>query len=217
MDFSDTLVKTMSTVGENAVRGRWVTLIIGLAAVTIAMRTMVKSMRVVHHLAWRLERRTRVNQPKAVLAGLGMLTLIVVYGFLAQWLRGNTPGGGLSVSVVIGIGTGLIWFRVEQLLPRAEGATWAFLVPGAVVMGVATQLLHAFTIFYLAGRIERMSQTYGPLGVAIVVLLWLYLLGRAMVAAAVINATLWDRHDRGLRIYAPIDSALFRPTPPAGK
>ena len=78
-------------------------------------------------------------------------------------------------------------------------------------MAVATQLLHAFTVFYLAGRIDRMSATYGPLGVAIVVLLWLYLLGRAMVAAAVVNATIWDRQDRGARIYAPIDLDRFKP------
>ena len=211
LDFSDTLVSTMSSVGENAARGRWVTLIIGLFALAVAMRTMVKSLRIVHHLAWRLERRRKYSQPKALAAGLGILALVVAYAFLAQWLRSRTPGGGITVSVVIGAGAGLIWLLVEYLLPRAERASWLFLLPGAALMAVATQMLHAFTVFYLAGRIDRMSETYGPLGVAIVVLLWLYLLGRAMVAAAVLNATIWDRHDRGDRIYAPIDLDRFRP------
>ncbi|MCB1269630.1 MAG: hypothetical protein KDB19_16030, partial [Microthrixaceae bacterium] len=69
----------------------------------------------------------------------------------------------------------------------------------------------AVTVFYFAGRVSRMSETYGPLGVAIVALLWLYLIGRLMVSAAVINATLWDRHQRGVPSWAPIDLSLFRP------
>ena len=211
LDFSQTLVDTMRTVGENAARGRWVTLVIGLTAVVLAMRTMVKSMRVVHHLAWRLGRRPAGAGPIAVLAGVGVLALTMAFAFAAQWLRGHTAGGGVLVSFVIGGMAGLLWFLVEQLLPRAEGAPWWNLLPGAVLMAVSTQLLHAFTVFYLAGRINRMSETYGPLGVAIVVLLWLYLLGRAMVAAAVVNATLWDRSRRGDRIWSPVDLSLLRP------
>ncbi len=210
-DFSQTLVDTMSTVGENAARGRWVTLFVGLFAVILAMRTMVKSLRIVHHLAWRLGRRSASAKPVAVLAGLGVLVLTVAFAFGAQWLRGHTPGGGIMVSFVIGGAAGLIWLLVELLLPRADGAPWWYLVPGALLMAVATQLLHAFTVFYLAGRIDRMNQTYGPLGVAIVVLLWLYLLGRAMVAAAVVNGTLWDRHRRGERLWAPFDVSILKP------
>lgn len=211
LDFSQTLVDTMNTVGQNAARGRWVTLIVGVGAVAWAMRTLVKSLRIVHHLAWRLGRRPAGAKPLAVLGGVGVLTLVIGFSFLAQWLRGHTAGGGIVVSFVIGAMAGVIWFLVEQMLPRADGSPWWYLVPGAVVMAVSTQLLHAFTVFYLAGRINRMNQTYGPLGVAIVVLLWLYLLGRAIVAAAVVNATLWDRSQRGARIWAPVDVSLFRP------
>ena len=81
------------------------------------------------------------------------------------------------------------------------------MLPGAVLVGIGLQALHAITVFYFAGRVSRMSETYGPLGVAIVALLWLYL----MVSAAVINATLWDRHQRGVPSWAPIDLSLFRP------
>lgn len=45
-----------------------------------------------------------------------------------------------------------------------------------------------------------MSLTYGSLGVAAIALAWLYLLGRAVVAGAVLNVTLWERHTgRGAR------------------
>jgi hypothetical protein len=49
------------------------------------------------------------------------------------------------------------------------------------------------------GRIDRASTVYGPLGAAIGLLLWLYLLGRLIVAAPVLNATiLARRRDRAV-------------------
>ena len=211
LDLSEALVSTMQTVGENAARGRWITLWVGLVAAVFAIRTMIKSLRIVHNLAWGTSAKVSANQPKAVLAGLGVTILIVVYTLAAQWLRAHTPGGGVLASVVTGAGAVGVWMIVQLLLPRAEGATWIRVLPGAVLVGIGLQALHAITVFYFAGRVSRMSETYGPLGVAIVALLWLYLIGGLMVSAAVINATLWDRHQRGVPSWAPIDLSLFRP------
>ena len=52
LDLSEALVSTMQTVGENAARGRWITLWVGLVAAVFAIRTMIKSLRIVHNLAW---------------------------------------------------------------------------------------------------------------------------------------------------------------------
>ena len=46
---------------------------------------------------------------------------------------------------------------------------------------------------------------YGPLGVAAVMLLWLFIVARSMVAAAMLNATLWDRRQRGLKSFSPVN------------
>ena len=45
---------------------------------------------------------------------------------------------------------------------------------------------------YFAGKLERSAGLYGGLGLAAVFLAWLYLLGRLMVAAVNLNATLWE-------------------------
>jgi membrane protein len=50
--------------------------------------------------------------------------------------------------------------------------------------------MHLVGTLYLPGRIERASDTYGTLGTAIVLLLWLYLFGRLMIAGGVLNATM---------------------------
>ncbi len=210
LDFSDTLVSTMQTVGQTAARGRWITLWIGLAATVMAVRTLIKSLRIVHNLAWGTARKASVNQPKAILAGMAMVVLVVVYAVASQWIRAHTPGGGFMISFVVGLGGVGVWMLAQMVLPHAPDAALIDLLPGAVLVGAGLQAVHAFTIFYLAGRMSRMSETYGPLGVAIVALLWLYLLGRLIVSAAVINASLWERKERGALIWAPIDISMFR-------
>jgi uncharacterized BrkB/YihY/UPF0761 family membrane protein len=215
LEMSQAAVDTMASIGSDASQGRWVTLAIGLGALVLALRSMIKSLRIVHLLAWRLPRRPVKNQFVALLAGLGVLVGIVAFALAQQWVRSNTPGAGLLASVVIGVGTGVVWFFVQQLLPRADGAPWTALIPGSVLVAVASQALHAFTVFYLVDHLTRMSETYGPLGVAMVMLLWLFILGRAIVGAAMLNATLWDRREHGKSNYAPLDPRIFRVAPQA--
>ena len=42
-------------------------------------------------------------------------------------------------------------------------------------------------------KLDSASELYGGLGTAFVLLLWLYLVARLVVASAVVNATLYDR------------------------
>jgi uncharacterized BrkB/YihY/UPF0761 family membrane protein len=88
--------------------------------------------------------------------------------------------------------TGL-WMLASRALPRHDGVSWWGLVPGALLVGAGTQGLYLFNVLYLNHKIQTASAAYGALGVAASALLWLYLLGRLMVAAPVLNATLWQR------------------------
>ncbi|MFZ4519745.1 MAG: YhjD/YihY/BrkB family envelope integrity protein [Microthrixaceae bacterium] len=215
LQFSRAVAASMERVGTTAQNGRWVTLAVGLFALVLATRTLIKSMRIVHLLAWRLPRRKAPNTVLSTLVGIGVIAGVVAYGALSQWLRQFELIGGVGMSILLGTGLGFAWFWVQQLLPRADDVPWTALVPGAVLIGVASQGLHAFTVFYLADHMSRMSEYYGSLGVAMVMLLWLFILGRSVVAAAMLNATLWDRRVRGARNYAPIDPRVFRLAPPA--
>jgi membrane protein len=61
-------------------------------------------------------------------------------------------------------------------------------------------------VYYLARRVASASELYGSLGVAAAILVWLYLIGRLVVAAAMLNATrppcsrcrLWERRSGGV-------------------
>lgn len=205
LKFSKAILTTMDQVGTQASDGRWLTLLIGLWALLLAMRALIKALRIVHILAWDLDRRRSAKNVKSVMVGIGVLVAMVAFVLAGMWLRDRTPGGGVVMSVLLGAGWAGIWLGVQSLLPRPEGVSWTALVPGALLFGLSAELLHAATVFYMAGRVSRMSSMYGPLGVAAVLLLWLFVVARSMVAAAMLNATLWDRRERGLQSFSPVD------------
>ena len=71
--------------------------------------------------------------------------------------------------------------------------SWRDLWPGALLLALGTQAIHLVVALYLAPKLGRSSELYGALGAATVVLLWLYLLARLVVAGAFLNAALWEQ------------------------
>jgi uncharacterized BrkB/YihY/UPF0761 family membrane protein len=203
------VLSTMSDIGRDASKGRWITLIVGLYALVLAVRTTVKSLRISHRLAWQLPALPKAGTVRTTLAGLGFLIAAFAVAVAVSWSRANIPGVGLAALFLAGACWAALWWAASMLMPHDDDATWTAFVPGAVLFGLATQGLHLFTTLYLAKRVTEMSETYGPLGVAVVMMLWLFIVARAMTASAVVNAVLWDRRRRGERIWSPVDPALF--------
>ena len=83
--------------------------------------------------------------------------------------------------------------QLTRVLPRARVQVGGGSLPGALLVGIGTQGLYLFTVLYLNRRIESATEVYGALGIAASCLAWLYLVGRLVVAAPVLNATLWER------------------------
>jgi uncharacterized BrkB/YihY/UPF0761 family membrane protein len=99
-----------------------------------------------------------------------------------------------------------VWLAVERLLPH-EDAPWTALMPGAALFAVGVQLVHLTTALFIAGKVERASETYGSLGVAFTVLFWLYVISRVIVASAMLNAALWEQR----RVTAAAQPARTQP------
>ena len=55
-------------------------------------------------------------------------------------------------------------------------------------------MLHFVTAYIIAPEAASEQGTYGALGVAAALLLGLFLLSRLVIAAAVLNVTVWRRH-----------------------
>jgi uncharacterized BrkB/YihY/UPF0761 family membrane protein len=70
------------------------------------------------------------------------------------------------------------------------------------------EVLHVVTVYYVARKMQTWSERYGGLGVAVVILGWLYLFSRLIVGSAALNVALW-RHGKR----APLAPPLPPPTP----
>lgn len=64
------------------------------------------------------------------------------------------------------------------------------------VFGYGLELLHAVVVYVITPWALAKQGTYGALGVAAALLVGLFLIGRLMVASAIVNATLWERRSR---------------------
>jgi uncharacterized BrkB/YihY/UPF0761 family membrane protein len=186
------VASTVVDAADQASGSRWVLLAIALFALYSASSTGAKTFRAVHGIVWgvMLERPRRSWLAALAFAGcaLGIAAMVVA----TNWVRAHSSVTALwtrIAMIAVFAGVGLL---ISLALPH-RSARWIDLVPGALLIAVGAQILHLFTVLYLAGRLTSSSELYGGLGAAATVLLWLYLIGRLVVAAAVLNATMWER------------------------
>jgi uncharacterized BrkB/YihY/UPF0761 family membrane protein len=171
---------------------RWVALLTGFVGVASTGRTLTKALVSASCLAWRLPVSSK-TPVRVIGAVVGMVVGLGLMAVLTNWARHRLGIGVMSVSylgvfVVFTIG----WIGLSMLLPRPvpdPGAT----LPGAMLIGAALVALQAISQLYLPGRFDRASELYGAVGVSIVVLGWFFFLGRGMVLAMVLNATIYER------------------------
>ena len=94
---------------------------------------------------------------------------------------------------------GLVFFGVELVyyfapnIPRGEnGKRWEWFTPGAI-FAVALWLLISFGLRFYLSRFGDFNATYGALGGVMVLMLWLYLTGMAILVGGEINSVLKNR------------------------
>ena len=80
-------------------------------------------------------------------------------------------------------------------MPHAD-ARWTDLIPGSFLYAIGLTGVLLFNTLILGSLIQSKTSTYGALGTAATLLLAFFLLGRVMVGAAVLNATLYERRTR---------------------
>ncbi len=173
---------------------RWWLMILGAFLTVWAGRGVYRGARLVSELAWDA-RAPKGNSLMGSLAvtGIGLIAL-------AMQALLSKAFSGVDVPAVISFVLGLILASVLSLwvlslLPRAD-APWPAVLPGAVLFGVGIRLLGLAASTYFAVRLDRTSDLYGALGVAIVMMLYLFVLARLFVAAQFLNATLYRRRHR---------------------
>ena len=185
----------MSAIAEEH-HARWYFLLAGLVLLVWFGIGVVRALNVAHSVAWSL-RPEKLRRPLvAGLAFSGIVTMLIVVSASTQYLREQYGGIGLwlTVSLVVFYLVAVLW--IMDKLPH-RSASWRDLLPGAVLVALGTEVIHIVVVLYLVPKLGHSSELYGALGTATVILLWLYLLARLVVAAAFLNAALWDHRTTG--------------------
>jgi uncharacterized BrkB/YihY/UPF0761 family membrane protein len=172
---------------------RWYALLIGIPILVWATRSLLRALIGAHRLVWG-DVRTSVTKPTIVrsLEFLGLLLCLAAVSAAASALRSWSTIPGLAATVVAVAPYAGLWLVIALRLPHGE-APWTALVPGALVYGVGTEIVHGVIAYVITPWALAKQGTYGALGLAAALLLCLFLISRLVVSSAVVNATLWER------------------------
>jgi uncharacterized BrkB/YihY/UPF0761 family membrane protein len=172
--------------------GWWIAMVIGLLGTAYAGLGAVRALRISHAAAWDIRPARPASLVNGSLAFTGVALGLIVTNGLIGWLRERSGIGGLIAGLaVVGIYF-TVWLRISVHLPRRPTPVRA-LVPGAILVALGAEALHLFTAYYLAGQAERVASVYGTIGMALTLLLWLFIVSRLLVGSAILNAALWER------------------------
>jgi uncharacterized BrkB/YihY/UPF0761 family membrane protein len=180
---------SVASAAADETGGRYALLAAALFAVLLTGSSLVRSLVLAHRIAWALPpAKTRSS---ALAVGLAFVTVLglLATNLVAAKLHALPVFGRLAAEVVAFAVYAAVWLGISWLLPHGDVPPRA-LLPGALVVAAGGVGLHVITAWYLVGRADRAAELYGPLGVATVLLLWLFILGRLVVASALLNASL---------------------------
>ncbi len=191
--FTAAFTDSVSHAAVIAEKGRWYTLSIGVVLLLWGAFSTTRTIRTIHRIAWGEGDPRQPHPTSASLLFVAGVLLFLAASALVAWLRAaGGPAVGVVSTLLLFAALFWIWMGASLVLPHRT-ATWRELVPGCLVFAAGYEVLQVLTVYFIAWRLTRASALYGSLGAAFAMLGWLYLLGRIMVAAPIVNAGLWER------------------------
>jgi uncharacterized BrkB/YihY/UPF0761 family membrane protein len=171
---------------------RFTALVLAVYALFLGARAFVKVVNIVHALVWGVPRERVQRASRAALIFVAIISALLALSLAISALRARVPLGGLVALLLYTIAPFLLWWFVSWRLPHRPCPLIA-LAPGAALFAIGIEILQLVTVVWFPHYIASKSEVYGAIGIAIVLLLWAYLVGRIITLAAVLNAALWTR------------------------
>jgi membrane protein len=164
----------------------------GLGAITESLNTAydLKESR-----PWWKQRLTAIGLTVALsILIIGALILVVAGGRIAEWLAAHYGLGPvfpigwkiIQWPVVLACMT-FAFALIYYLAPDFREQAWEWLTPGAVI-GVVLWLLVSLAFRIYLHYFNSYSATYGSLGAVIILMLWLYFTGAAVLIGGELNS-----------------------------
>ena len=126
--------------------------------------------------------------PVGVLAISGVALLITSLG---SWSEAWTWQATLGAAVMEFVLLTTLWVFVSRALPHDPAASrLSSFLPGAVFVAMGVVGLRLAMVIYFVPQSADLSERYGSIGVALVMLTWAYWLGMIIVGSSEVNAAL---------------------------
>ena len=188
---------TVTKQVQGAAKGssNWWVALTSLLVLVYMTRVLLRAIAIVHALAWEgSAAAVKVSRRQLQIFAAAIVGQLLLVAALGAVNHQTAIGGVIALAVFVFALTGL-WLAVSLQLPHAD-AGWTDLIAGSLFYAIGTVGVQIFNVLILGQMIKEKSTTYGALGIAGAILVDLFLIGRVIVGAAVVNATLYERGSR---------------------
>ena len=202
----EAVVNAIAAAAQAADSNSWWLLATGVPLLLWEGYTGAKALQLVHSLVWNDPPR-HTSAVSSSLIFSGAMCAFTTAVTLTWWFRHATELRQLLVvAVTIGALAGG-WLLVSLHLPHGT-ATWKALLPGAFLVAIGFEVTHGLVVYLLGPKLEKATSLYGGLGVVATLLFFMYVVGRIVVTAPILNSSLHEelkgrRHRREVETPVP--------------
>jgi uncharacterized BrkB/YihY/UPF0761 family membrane protein len=183
-------VTAIGDIARSADSNSWWLLLTGVPLLLWEGYTGAKALQLTHSLVWNEPApRTKPLQSSLLFSG-GMCVFLAVIS-VTWWLRDSTPLTQTLVFVLMIAPLAGLWLLLSLRLPHST-ASWRALLPGAFLVAIGFQAVHGLILFLLGPKLEKATSLYGGLGVVATLLFFMYVVGRIVVTAPILNSSLHE-------------------------
>ena len=182
------VVNAIGDIASAADANAWLLLLAGVPTLLWEGYSGTKALQLTHSLVWNdPPPRTRPLHSSLVFSGVMCAFIGAVW--LTWWFRDGSTATQVVVFAATIVPLAALWLAVSLRLPHGT-ATWKALLPGAFLVAVGFQVCHAIVVYLLAPRLEETTSVYAALGSVTTLLFFMYIVGRIVVTAPILNCSL---------------------------
>jgi len=185
------VVNAIGDIARAADSNSWWLLLTGVPLLLWEGYTGARALQLIHSLVWD-EPPPRIRPLQSSFVFSGGMCVFVATVMLTWWLRDWTQLGQLGIMVLMVAPLAGLWLAVSLRLPHGS-ARWTALLPGAFLVAIGFQVTHGLVVYLLGPKLETSMSLYGALGVVATVLFFLWVVGRIVVTAPILNSALHDQ------------------------
>jgi uncharacterized BrkB/YihY/UPF0761 family membrane protein len=181
------VASAMGQVAREAGTSAFWLLFLGLWGMAWAGRGAARALKVISAVAYEV-RPAGGSAARGSLVFNGLMLSMMFVQLLSGHLLGDRLLGEVLLFVLVAAGTFALVTWATTLLPRGE-RPWTVVLPGSILFAVSIVAARIAIDVYFADRVHRVENIYGSIGIAIVILLALYLVARVFLWCTFLSST----------------------------